>query len=119
MPMDTIRFANLNDNVDRKFLHELCEAYGDIKEYKVYCDPKTNAHLGTGKVVFDEGTDVTNVATALNGRQVMGKIVTAYIEIKSISSMYFLISLLYLFSIVILSIINLYYSLLFFEHSIK
>ena len=95
MPLDTIRFANLNDNVDRKFLHELCEAYGDIKEYKVYCDPKTNAHLGTGKVVFDEGTDVTNVATALNGRQVMGKIVTAYVEIKSKSFMYFLISLLY------------------------
>ena len=35
MPRNTVRFSGLNDNVNRKFLYELCESYGDIKEYKV------------------------------------------------------------------------------------
>lgn len=83
MPRDTVRFSGLNDNVDRKFLYELCEAYGDIKEYKVYFDPKTNKHTGMGKVVFELNTPTGKVVAALDGRSVMGNIVTACIEVKS------------------------------------
>jgi len=83
MPIDTVRFSNLNDNIDRKFLHELCEAYGDIQEYKVYFDPSNNKHLGTGKVVFDEKTRIYKVVAALNGRQIMGQAITAYAETKN------------------------------------
>ncbi|XP_002161122.3 histone-lysine N-methyltransferase SETD1B isoform X1 [Hydra vulgaris] len=82
MPQNTIRFSGLNDNIDRKFLHELCESYGDIIEYKVYFDPKTNRHTGTGKVIFDDKTDIKKVVDALNGRQVMGKVIKVWIEIK-------------------------------------
>ena len=83
MPRDTVRFSGLNDNIDRKFLFELCEAYGDIKEYKVYFDPKTNKHTGAGKVVFDINTNTNKVVAAMDGRSVMGNIVKAWIEIKS------------------------------------
>ena len=83
MPRDTVRFSGLNDNIDRKFLFELCESYGDIKEYKVYFDPKTNRHTGTGKVVFDIATSTEKVISALDGRRVMGKTILAWIEVKS------------------------------------
>lgn len=83
MPRDTIRFSNLNDNIDRKFLHELCEVYGDIIEYKVYFDPQTNKHTGTGKVVFDSGTNSDHVVGLLNGRSVMGNEIKAWIDVKS------------------------------------
>ena len=82
MPQNTVRFSGLNDNIDRKFLHELCESYGDISEYKVYFDPKTNRHTGTGKVIFDEKTNTSKVVDALNGRQVMGKVIKVWIDLK-------------------------------------
>lgn len=83
MPRDTVRFSGLNDNIDRKFLYELCEAYGDIIEYKVYFDPQSNKHMGTGKVVFDMKTNTEKVVSSLNGRSVMGKIVSAWVDVKN------------------------------------
>ena len=82
MPKDTIRFSGLNDNIDRKFLYELCEAYGDIIEYKVYFDPQSNKHMGTGKVVFDSKTNTEQVVSTLNGRSVMGQPIKAWIDVK-------------------------------------
>lgn len=82
MPRDTIRFSGLNDNIDRKFLYELCESYGDIKEYKVYFDPKSNSHMGTGKVIFDTNTSTEKVVASLNGRSVMGKVISVWIDEK-------------------------------------
>ena len=83
MPRDTIRFSNLNDNIDRKFLHELCEVYGDIIEYKVYFDPQNNKHMGTGKVVFDANTNADQVVSLMDGRSVMGNEIKAWIDVKS------------------------------------
>lgn len=83
MPTNCIRFDGLNDNVNRKFLYELCEAYGDIKEYKVYFDPKTNKHTGTGKVIFDENARTEKIVAALNNRQVMGNIIKVWVDVKS------------------------------------
>ena len=78
----TVRFSGLNDNVNRQLLHELCESYGEIQEYKVYFDPKTNKHTGTGKVVFDKTTSARNVVNALDGKRVMGDPIKAWIETK-------------------------------------
>jgi len=83
MPRDTIRFSNLNDNIDRKFLYELCEAYGDILEHKVYFDPKSNRHMGTGKVVFDNKTKTDSVVSLMDGRSVMGNEIKAWIDVKN------------------------------------
>ena len=45
-----VSFFNLNDNIDNKFLEDMCKGFGTIEECKIYYHPKTRKHLGIGKV---------------------------------------------------------------------
>lgn len=49
-PPNEVTFTNLNDNIDFKFLENMCQHFGSIEEIKIYHHPKTKKHMGIGKV---------------------------------------------------------------------
>lgn len=52
VPAKEVTFANLNDNIDKKFLEDMCSKFGELIECRIYYNPKTRKHLGIGKVKF-------------------------------------------------------------------
>ena len=49
-PPKEITLTNLNDNINRDFLANMCKGFGTMEEVKVYYHPKTKKHIGIGKV---------------------------------------------------------------------
>ena len=51
-PAKEVTFANLNDNIDKRFLEDMCSKFGELVECRIYYNPKTRKHLGIGKGEF-------------------------------------------------------------------
>ncbi|KAL8576107.1 hypothetical protein ACOMHN_001457 [Nucella lapillus] len=49
-PPKEVTFTNLNDNINKDFLENMCKGFGTIEESRIYYHPKTKKHLGIGKV---------------------------------------------------------------------
>lgn len=49
-PPKEVTFTNLNDNIQREFLENMCKGFGQIEEVRIYFNPKNRKHLGIGKV---------------------------------------------------------------------
>ena len=49
-PPKEVTFTNLNDNINKDFLENMCKGFGTIEEVRIYYNPKTRKHLGIGKV---------------------------------------------------------------------
>ena len=50
-PPKEVTFTNLNDNINKDFLENMCKGFGTIEESRIYYHPKTKKHLGIGKVI--------------------------------------------------------------------
>ena len=72
----------LNDNVDRKFLHQLCEKFGNIEGIKIFYDPLTKRHLGKARVGFTTSASAKLAVAKLDATSIMGCIVHADLEHK-------------------------------------
>ena len=79
-PQREVLFSSLNDNVDKKFLQQMCERYGKIDAIKIYFDPQTKRHTGKGRVTFSTTTAAKMAAAKLNHTSVMGNIIKAQLE---------------------------------------
>lgn len=79
-PQREVHFSGLNDNVDKKFLEEMCERYGRIDAIKIYYDPQTKKHTGKGRVTYATTAAAKLAVSKLDHTSVMGNIIKAYIE---------------------------------------
>ena len=79
-PQREVLFTGLNDNVDKKFLLEMCERYGKIEAIKIYYDPVTKKHSGRGRVTFSTTSAAKMVFSKLDSTSVMGNIIRTSLE---------------------------------------
>ncbi|XP_078363244.1 uncharacterized protein LOC144647329 isoform X3 [Oculina patagonica] len=79
-PQREVHFSGLNDNVDKKFLQEMCERYGRIDAIKIYYDPQTKKHTGKARVTFATTTAAKMTVSKLDHTSVMGNIIKAQID---------------------------------------
>jgi histone-lysine N-methyltransferase SETD1 len=50
IPAKEVTFRNLNDNITKTFLTDICKRFGEIEDCKIYYDRQTKKHLGLGTV---------------------------------------------------------------------
>ncbi|VEL14637.1 unnamed protein product, partial [Protopolystoma xenopodis] len=79
-PIKEVTFSNLNDNISYKNLEHMCKQFGIIEETKIYYHPKTQKHLGIGKVVFKSSRNARTCAEMLNQTSKMGNIMTVQVD---------------------------------------
>ena len=46
-----VTFTNLNDNINQRFLEDMCRALGHVEECEIFYHIKTKKHLGIAKVI--------------------------------------------------------------------
>ena len=80
VPAKEVTFANLNDNIDQRFLEEMCSKFGEIAECRICYNEKTRKHLGLGKVVFQSERSAKECCFAYNQRTKMGNIMTVFLD---------------------------------------
>ena len=81
-PQRDVILNGLNDNVDKKFLQEICEKFGNIEGVKIFYDPLTKRHLGKARVGFTTSASAKLAVAKLDGTSIMGCIVHAEFEHK-------------------------------------
>ena len=81
-PQRDVILNGLNDNVDRKFLQEMCEKFGNIEGVKIFYDPVTKRHTGKARVGFTTSASAKLALAKLDGTSIMGCIVHADFEHK-------------------------------------
>jgi histone-lysine N-methyltransferase SETD1 len=80
VPDKEITFANLNDNIDSRFLEDMCARFGECVECRVYYHPRTNKHLGLAKVVFQTQRSARECCAALNHTTKMGNRMDVFLD---------------------------------------
>lgn len=80
VPDKEVTLANLNDNIDNKFLEEMCVKFGEIIECRVYYHPKTGKHLGLAKVLFQTQRAAKDCCLALNQATKMGNTMSVFLD---------------------------------------
>ena len=53
-PKVEVTIENLNDNVDKPFLHNMIAKHGPYEEMHIYYHPAKRKHLGLARIVFEE-----------------------------------------------------------------
>ena len=53
-PKVEVTIENLNDNVDKQFLHNMIAKHGPYEEMHIYYHPAKRKHLGLARIVFEE-----------------------------------------------------------------
>uniref|UniRef100_A0A4Y6F0I5 [histone H3]-lysine(4) N-trimethyltransferase n=1 Tax=Brachionus koreanus TaxID=1199090 RepID=A0A4Y6F0I5_9BILA len=84
VPAKEVTFANLNDNIDQKFLHEMCTKFGDIAECRIYYHPKTRKHLGLAKCIFSCEKSARECCESLNHTTKMGNQMNVFLDTMGI-----------------------------------
>lgn len=79
-PSIEVTIFHLNDNIDKQFLRDLVEKYGQIEELFIYYHPQTNKHLGIGRVVFEDVKSAKLCVEKLNSTSVMGKVLRVFLD---------------------------------------
>ena len=80
MPAKEVTFANLNDNIDGKFLEEMCAKFGEILECRIYYNLKTKKHLGLGKVLFQTQRSAKECCLHFNQTSKMGNLMSVFLD---------------------------------------
>ncbi|KAI1713276.1 RNA recognition motif domain-containing protein [Ditylenchus destructor] len=72
--------TGLNDNVDEKFLRNLCRGDSGPTEVVVYHHPITNRHLGIALMDFNTQAESAAFIEKYNGKTIMGSIVQCFFD---------------------------------------
>lgn len=80
-PEKEVTFSNLNDNINKKNLDDMCRCCGSIEEIKILYHPKTNRHLGLAKVVFRSSRSAKTCVEKYHNTSKMGNIMTVQIDV--------------------------------------
>ena len=51
-PPVEVTVDNLNDNIDKQFLHNMVIKYGELEHLAIDYHPVTNKHLGLARLIF-------------------------------------------------------------------
>lgn len=81
-PKVQISFENLNDNIDENFLRKDLLKLGKIRTIEIVRHPETKQHLGLAKVQFEDPKVAQCCADTYNGKQLMGKQLSVYQDIR-------------------------------------
>ncbi|XP_074640812.1 uncharacterized protein LOC141898676 [Tubulanus polymorphus] len=76
-----VTFTNLNDNIHRNFLEDMCKVFGKIDEVKVFYHPRTKKHIGVGQVVFCSTRAARTCVERLNNTAKMGNVMTVFVDV--------------------------------------
>lgn len=79
-PSLEVTIFNLNDNIDKQFLTDMVNKFGDHEELTIFYHPVTNKHLGLARVVFMEVPCAKQCVANLNNKSVMGKQLQALLD---------------------------------------
>lgn len=79
-PSIEVTISQLNDNIDKQFLKEMVQKFGDIEELFIYYHPVTSKHLGLGRVVFETVKAAKACVEKLNNTSVMGKQLQVFLD---------------------------------------
>lgn len=80
MPAKEVTFANLNDNIDSRFLEDMCLKFGELDECRIYYNPKNRKHLGIAKVVFQSQRSAKECCHYLNQTSKMGNVMNVFLD---------------------------------------
>lgn len=80
-PRVQVSFENLNDNIDENFLRRDLKNY-KLKTLEIVRHPYTKQHLGLAKIQFEDPREAQHCADFYNGKQVMGKKLSVYIDVR-------------------------------------
>ncbi|UJR31671.1 hypothetical protein I4U23_019152 [Adineta vaga] len=80
IPAKEVTFRNLNDNITKTFLTDMCKRFGDIDDCKIYYDRQTKKHLGLGTVIFKTTKAARECVNALNMTTKMGSMISVSLE---------------------------------------
>ena len=75
---------NLNDNIDKQFLSNRIEKFGDWEELHIDYHPVSKKHLGLARIVFKHVQGAKDCVAALHGKSIMGKLVNCYLDPRQI-----------------------------------
>lgn len=79
-PAVEVTITNLNDNINNEFLADMIQKCGTTDEMFIYYHPVTNKHLGMARVVFEQPHSARIALDKYNGKSVMGKILTVFLD---------------------------------------
>lgn len=79
-PKVEVTIENLNDNVDKQFLHHMVNKFGVVEEMIIYFHPLTKKHLGLARLVFEQVRGAKDCVKNLHGKPVMGKQLNCYLD---------------------------------------
>ncbi|CAF0804566.1 unnamed protein product [Rotaria sordida] len=80
IPAKEVTFRNLNDNITKTFLTDMCKRFGEIDDCRIYYDRQTKKHLGLGTVIFKTTKAARECVNALNMTTKMGSIISVSLE---------------------------------------
>lgn len=80
VPPKEVTFANLNDNIDNKFLEGMCVKFGELDECRIYYNPKTKKHLGLAKVVFQSQRAAKECCLHFDQTSKMGNVMSVFLD---------------------------------------
>lgn len=75
-----VTVSNLNDNIDKQFLTDMVNKFGEQEELVIYYHPVTNKHLGLARIVFMEVASAKQCVASLNNKSVMGKQLQVFLD---------------------------------------
>lgn len=80
IPAKEVTFRNLNDNITKTFLTDMCKRFGEIDDCRIYYDRQTKKHLGLGTVIFKTTKAARECVAALHMSTKMGSIISVSLE---------------------------------------
>ncbi len=80
IPAKECTFVNLNDNIDKNFLEEMCAKFGEIIDCQIFYHPKTKKHLGLAKILFLTQRSARDCCQSLNQTTKMGNKMSVFID---------------------------------------
>ena len=79
-PKVEVTMDNLNDNIDKQFLSNRIEKYGDWEVLNIDYHPETKKHLGLARIVFKQVSSAKDCVAGVHGKSIMGKLVNCYLD---------------------------------------
>ncbi|CAF0800971.1 unnamed protein product [Didymodactylos carnosus] len=80
LPAKEVTFRNLNDNITKAFLADICNRFGEIDDCRIYYDRVTKKHLGLGTVIFKKTKAARECVKTLHNSTKMGSVISVSLD---------------------------------------
>ncbi|ESO04894.1 hypothetical protein HELRODRAFT_78255, partial [Helobdella robusta] len=79
-----VTFSNINNNVNKTFLLEMCQNFGVVQDCNIYYHPINKKHLGLATVLFSTSSAAQRCVEKLNNTSSMGYIINVILDDKGL-----------------------------------